>query len=257
MVENMFIKHEKYREGAPYVILLHGLLGSYKCWDALSKHLEDKYTIINCRLFGHEGNYEIIDKNSMLIKEYAKILKTYLEDHNIDEVNVIGHSLGGLIGLQLAKTTDFVSKMILVNVATKQKAVKESYKLKLTRVIEKQPEAFIKSHLKKMFINRTLYKEYFNKLIINEEAYKNYVLDIINDDYSDFVTYINKKNVYVVLSGKIFAKRRRKINKILEKYGYNVLDSSHIKMFNNEGSFVMQENAEYFNDYIKKILEGS
>lgn len=253
MLDGISVEQRQWKEGKPFIILLHGLLGSYRNWTSLIEQLDEKYNIINCKLSGHEENYDINDKKNTSIAGFAENLKAYLEDHDIKKVDVIGHSLGGLIGLELAKTADLINKIILVNVATKQMA-KEGSKPRIIKIIEKQPTAFIKKHFKKMFLNKLFYKECFNRLIINEEAYKKYMIDILNIDYSDFHEYISKQNVYVFLSLKIFAKRKRKLDRILERYGYHVLNSSKIKISYNGGSFIMNEQPERFNNYIESIL---
>lgn len=93
------------------VIILHGLFGSSRNWSSLSKKLADHYQIITPDLRNH-GESPHTDK-----MDYAGMAEDVLalaESLNLAEYTVIGHSMGGKVGMQMALTMPQVVNRLLV-----------------------------------------------------------------------------------------------------------------------------------------------
>ena len=99
--------------GKPSIMLLHGMAEtSAFFWDNLVHQLENDYHIIAVDLLGHG------DSDKPLLgygpREQAELYIGLLDGLGIEKVAVIGHSLGGIIGCQIAVDfPDRVSKLIL------------------------------------------------------------------------------------------------------------------------------------------------
>ena len=80
-------------KGNETLLFIHGFCGSHEYWEkVIPKLKEKKYRVIALDLRGHGGN----DTNeaSFSIEDLAGDVATFLEDKNIDQVYLFGHSLG-------------------------------------------------------------------------------------------------------------------------------------------------------------------
>lgn len=88
-------------KGNETLLFIHGFCGSHEYWEKVIPKLKEKYRVIALDLRGHGGN----DTNeaSFSIEDLAGDVATFLEDKNIDQVYLFGHSLGGYITLAFAE----------------------------------------------------------------------------------------------------------------------------------------------------------
>lgn len=87
------------------VLLLHGFAESRFTWRYLTKELAQQYRVISVDLKGfgqspkpRDGRYSIYDQ--------AMAVKTFIEQHQLRRVTLIGHSMGGSVALALALMAD-------------------------------------------------------------------------------------------------------------------------------------------------------
>jgi esterase len=101
-------------EGKPLVIL-HGVFGSSDNWFTVSKLLAEDYKIylVDARNHGHsprseEFNYDVMGKD----------LEVFLKDHLIKDPVIIGHSMGGKIGMKFASLyPEMLKKLVVVDIS--------------------------------------------------------------------------------------------------------------------------------------------
>lgn len=86
-------------------LFLHGAYGSKDKWRELKKELPD-FQADFIDLQGHGGNKEPIPDS---IEQYANQLECMIDE----DVIVVGHSMGGLIGIELASRTPYVKGLVL------------------------------------------------------------------------------------------------------------------------------------------------
>ena len=102
---------------APKLIILHGLLGSSRNWNAIGKALQDQFDIHAVDLRNHGDSPHAA---SMRWSELVADLKLYLEKHSLSKVLLMGHSLGGKIAMKFAcKYPEYVQKLVIVDIAAK------------------------------------------------------------------------------------------------------------------------------------------
>ena len=103
-------------EGKP-LIILHGLFGMLDNWQALAKEFACFFEthIVDLRNHGrsfhtNQHNYEVMSKD----------LLSYLNTYNLDQVYLIGHSMGGKAAMNFAcMYPDRVEKLIVVDISPK------------------------------------------------------------------------------------------------------------------------------------------
>ena len=97
-------------EGFPFV-LVHGYLGSSEMWTFQKEFFSKDYRVIIPALpgFGESHNVKSLDS----INKMARQIIDLLDQKNIDNFNLIGHSMGGMIVQEITKLIgDRVNKLI-------------------------------------------------------------------------------------------------------------------------------------------------
>ena len=82
-------------------VLLHGFLENNGFWASVIDALRNQYRFIVIDLPGH-GESDVLEKGAQMT-DYAHAVKKTLDALHIDKVNLIGHSMGGYVGLAFAK----------------------------------------------------------------------------------------------------------------------------------------------------------
>ncbi|PWJ44766.1 alpha/beta fold hydrolase [Sediminitomix flava] len=101
-------------EGEP-LIVLHGLFGSSDNWMPQTKILSEKYRVflVDQRNHGQsphadEWNYEVMVED----------LKAFIEEYDIKNPNILGHSMGGKVAMLFAvKYPELINKLIVVDIS--------------------------------------------------------------------------------------------------------------------------------------------
>lgn len=112
----MKLKFKKQGEGQAFIIL-HGLFGSSDNWQTHAKKLADYFEVYSIDQRNHglsdwseDFNYDIM----------ADDLKEFIDDHNITNFILMGHSMGGKTAMTFVqKYPDLVDKLIVVDMGVK------------------------------------------------------------------------------------------------------------------------------------------
>lgn len=86
----------------PDVLLIPGLASSEHVWDRTVSHLKGRYRVHVVQVFGFAGAPPQANREGALIVPVTDAIHRYLVDRHLAPVSVIGHSLGGLMGMELA-----------------------------------------------------------------------------------------------------------------------------------------------------------
>ena len=84
----------------PAVLFVHGLLGSHQNWTHLVGEMSGSWRVVAPDLFGHGASAKPAGDYSL--GAHAATLRDLLDELGISEVTLVGHSLGGGIGMQFA-----------------------------------------------------------------------------------------------------------------------------------------------------------
>ena len=83
------------------LVLLHGFCEIGAMWEDFANSLSDKFRVICPNLPGMDGSE--LSSDSLSMEEVAVILEEWMEEQDIQNPIVIGHSLGGYVTLALAE----------------------------------------------------------------------------------------------------------------------------------------------------------
>ena len=98
--------------GGPSLLLVHGLGGAASNWVELAPALARSYRVLALDLPGHGGSSPLPAAPSLT--PFADVLAAVAEREALLPVAVVGHSLGGLVGLRLAlRRPDAIRALVL------------------------------------------------------------------------------------------------------------------------------------------------
>lgn len=102
---------------APALVILHGLLGASRNWTTIGKALQDRFDVHALDLRNHGSSPHA---EAMRWTELCDDLQAYLDEQGLNEIHLMGHSLGGKIVMRYAcQNPDVVKKLIIVDIAAK------------------------------------------------------------------------------------------------------------------------------------------
>ena len=90
------------RGKGPDVVLIPGLASSSAVWDATATRLEGHYRVHIIQVAGFAGSPPRANAQGPVIQPTVDALDAYIKTNRLKAPKVIGHSLGGLMGLMLA-----------------------------------------------------------------------------------------------------------------------------------------------------------
>lgn len=140
--QNSKISYETSGAGVP-LILLHGYLMSSQIWKGFMELLVLKYQVIAIDLPGHGSSGEFPPVHSMDLM--AEAVEAVMQQENIDKGNILGHSMGGYVGLAfLEHYPHRIHKLILLNTYpyedTNQKI---AIRNRIIRLLKKEKKEFL------------------------------------------------------------------------------------------------------------------
>lgn len=101
-------------EGAPALVFIHGWSNNRTIWSTQVDHFSKKYKVVNIDLpgFGKSGN----NRENWSIKAYANDVAAVIDKLNLDQVVVVGFSLGAPVAIETANAAlGSVTGVVLVD----------------------------------------------------------------------------------------------------------------------------------------------
>ena len=109
-----------YGKGDP-LIILHGLFGMSDNWNSIGKRISNYFEVHLVDLRNHGKSPHDSQFNYQVMTEDIKL---YIQDYSLNNVIILGHSLGGKVAMSLASYYPFLlKKMIIIDIAPKEYSV--------------------------------------------------------------------------------------------------------------------------------------
>lgn len=110
----MQLHYQTLGQGQP-LVMLHGLFGSADNWGSVAKHFVQHYQVISVDLRNHGRSPH---NDSQTYPEMADDLSALCDALGLEQIYLLGHSLGGKVAMQFAtQYPQKVSKLIVVDMA--------------------------------------------------------------------------------------------------------------------------------------------
>jgi 3-oxoadipate enol-lactonase len=150
-VNNLTVSYIDEGSGAP-IVLIHGFCGSPAYWEKIIPVLSQNNRIIVPALRGHGMSSAVNDPYS--IEDMATDIRLLLDELKINEVTLLGHSLGGYVALAFAeKNPELLSGFGLIHSTAfpDSEEAKQGRKNNIELVRENGIEPLIKNLVPKLF----------------------------------------------------------------------------------------------------------
>jgi pimeloyl-ACP methyl ester carboxylesterase len=100
----------------PDVILIPGLACSSAVWDATAAHLKGHYRLHIIQMAGFAGSPPGANAKGSVLQPAVDALDAYIKTNKLKSPSIIGHSLGGLMGMMLAhQHPDDLARLMIVD----------------------------------------------------------------------------------------------------------------------------------------------
>jgi pimeloyl-ACP methyl ester carboxylesterase len=151
------------------VVFLHGFLESSTMWDFLE--LPESIQQIAVDLPGHGYSLDATEKSTM--KDMAELVFDLLENLEINEYTVVGHSMGGYVGLELMKLDKKCTKLILLNSNFWQDSPdKVENRIRVAKIVQTNKSYFLYETIPNLFLNPDKYDTEVKSLIDDSKRMK-------------------------------------------------------------------------------------
>jgi pimeloyl-ACP methyl ester carboxylesterase len=122
------------------IVLLHGFLENKKMWKEYVDFFSEKYHVITIDLLGHGESEPLGYVHEM--EDNANVVHEVLKNLKIEKATIVGHSMGGYVGLAFAELyPDKIKKLVLLNSTSKEDS--EEKKLNRTRAIKAVKQNYV------------------------------------------------------------------------------------------------------------------
>ena len=97
------------------VVLLHGLFGSLENLGAIARLLARQYTVYSVDLPNHGRSPHVRGGN---LATMAKLVRAWVDSEGLHGINLIGHSLGGKVAMEMSLSApELVRRLVVVDIA--------------------------------------------------------------------------------------------------------------------------------------------
>ncbi|MEN2401435.1 alpha/beta hydrolase [Flavobacterium sp. MC2016-06] len=122
------------------IVFLHGFLENKKMWKDYVSFFSNEYRIITIDLLGH-GESDCLGYVHAM-EDNANAVHEVLEYLNIEKAIVVGHSMGGYVGLAFAELyPENIQKLVLLNSTSREDTAEK--KLNRTRAIKTVKQNYV------------------------------------------------------------------------------------------------------------------
>jgi pimeloyl-ACP methyl ester carboxylesterase len=212
-------------------VLLHGFLESSSMWQVLE--LENDFRTVKIDLPGHGlSNLDGIDS----MRSMAQKVQEVLEFEQIIDYNLIGHSMGGYVALELMRLDSEVRKLVLLNSNVwSDNASKKTDRKRVAELVQSKKEHFVSEAIPNLFLHQALFSDVIEELRleaqqISAEAIARSSLAMASrTDYSEAV--FNRELDVIVIQGDqdpIADKARMEQIMVHQPQNLHIVSSGHM-----------------------------
>ena len=243
--------------GKPFVIL-HGFLGMGDNWKTLgNRWAEAGYEV---HLLDQRNHGRSFHSDEFSYEVMAEDLKKYCQEYNLQNIILLGHSMGGKVAMQFAVTyPEMVSKLIVADIGPKaypphhQDILKALSMLDFSK-IKSRGEAedilseYIKDEGTRLFLLKNLYRK--NK----DEFGLRVNLPILSEKIKEVGVALSKNTVFKNDTLFLGGEKSSYIEPMDEVLIMKHFPKAQIKTVSEAGHWLHAENPDEFYDNVKNFL---
>ncbi|MBT5953467.1 alpha/beta fold hydrolase [bacterium] len=281
MNKNPLLFHRTFGEKEnPCILILHGLLGCSDNWMTVAKNLSSDYFVLIVDLRNHGQSFH---HKSMLYSEMAEDVENLINELDLKDVTLIGHSMGGKVTMECLKRKNIPFKSsVVVDIAPK--AYKGEHAVILSSLqsldlmvsdrssLDSQLSKNIDSFILRQFLLKTItrkngcfeFKINLDSIILNYES----ILDFCLEEGDDFCgkgydTHFEQEDLGDDLFKSsipvLFMKGDRSSYILNDDYVLirKIFKNSFFEVIENAGHWAHSENYIFFIHILRKFLKST
>lgn len=254
-IEYLYLNEMKDRT----IVFAHGLGGNLNQWDAQVSHFKSDFNVVTFSLQGHGKSSKSSDTSHYTIEMYADVVVRMLSELKINECIWIGNSMGGVIGLEIAKRMTINIGLMILN-GTTPRLKYSTLGLKAIYIMDRvlikclgfrkyvsiAANATIKSEVERQKLLNLFLDASPNAIIMSHQLLGDY-------DYRDVLVNSTVRVVFVRTPDD------KAINSTLDKERHWINELNHVcvDVKNIGGHVVNLEYPELYNQWIDSIIGGT
>lgn len=245
-------------EGQP-LIVLHGLFGSSDNWLTVARELESDYKIYLVDLRNHGDSPHSGD---FTYAAMADDLLEFLQDHQLKNTIVLGHSMGGKAAMRFAvEHPELVKKLVVVDIAPRSypphhQAILNGLKSIDVQHIKSRKEAddALAEYVKELGVRQFLLKNLSRNTAGGYEWKMN--LPVIDQQIENVGEGLNNEARYEQPTLFINGEASDYIREKEEELIYTIFPQATIQTIKGAGHWVHAEKTEEFVELLKAFLKA-
>ncbi|HLW31729.1 MAG TPA: alpha/beta fold hydrolase [Aequorivita sp.] len=244
-------------KGNPFIIL-HGFFGMSDNWKTLGTHFSELGYEVH--LLDQRNHGRSFHSDEFSYKLLAQDLKEYCAEHNLNEVVLLGHSMGGKVAMQFAvDNPQVVSKLIVADIAPKAypphhhdilKALSslDFSKIQTRQGAEDQLSEYIEEEGIRLFLLKNLFRKDKNEFGLRLN------LPVLTEKVNEVGVALPKNTVFEGNTLFLAGERSGYIQSMDEILIKKHFPEAIIKTISGAGHWLHAENPEEFYDNVKNFL---
>ena len=251
----------KVGENGPDFVVLHGLFGSGKNWRSFAGSLEDDFQVWTLDARNH-GDSPHAD--SMSYQQMAEDVARFFAENELENVILLGHSMGGKTAMQLAlQFPDRIAALIVVDIAP----VCYDHLHKQLKLIEAMKELHLAAEMSRSEIEKKLAVKIPEKRLLsflmtnlnrqNGQFQWRIGLEQIAAGMPELLNYPELKSVFKgpvqFIGGENSAYLKFEYHALIRKY----FPESRITMLENCGHWLHVEQPAAFQKTVNEFLQDN
>lgn len=251
----MKLHHKILGEGEPLVIL-HGLFGMLDNWQTLAKKWAEHYQVILVDLRNHGHSPHVPEFNYQLMLDD---LEELADDLLLDDINIIGHSMGGKLSMKFAQTyPELINKLIVADIGPKkypvhhQQIINGLESVPMDQVKSRQE---VKEHLKPYIHEEQTIQFFLKNLYWREKGKLDWRFNL--SAIANNINYVGEELLQNEFNGPTLFIRGGNSSYVLDTdipEIQTVFPNSEIATIPNAGHWLHAENPQMFFDEVHKFL---
>lgn len=244
------LNYRVFGNGNP-VLLLHGFLEDASMWDAFVTCNNSK--IIPIDLNGH-GQSQLASNLNRSVKNMALQVMEIVNLNGWQNAQIIGHSMGGYVGLELMKLNPQFEHLTLLNSHPWDDTdEKKSDRNRVIQLVHIKPNLFISEAIPSLFANKEQFPDTIATYIHNAQKMNpnaiSWVTAAMRDRLDNSKLLIENPEKYTVIQGeKDNLIPAKKMAEFCAKHAVSYIEVAHC------GHMIHEENTEALKEMLELII---
>lgn len=151
------------------LVLIHGFLETHSIWYKLPlQHLKRPLLLLDVPGFGKS---QLLDDNEPSIAYFAEEVNALLNAYSIEKFEVVGHSMGGYIGLEMLQINSQMERVVLLNSNFwADNSSKQRDRTRVADLLLKAKNLFINEAIPALFVDKVKQEKNIKELINSSKA---------------------------------------------------------------------------------------